>query len=212
MKNLNLDIIRKEYIKNTLSKSDLNSSPIKQFQEWFMEYNNVNSEESNKMVLSTVSNIGIPSSRMVLLKGIDKENFIFYTNYSSKKSQNILQNSQVAICFYFSELERQVNIQGVASKISEKKSIQYFNSRPLESKIAAIISNQSNVVPSRNYLEEKFNRLKISKENIFKPDNWGGYKVNPKSIEFWQGRPNRLHDRFLYKKVNSNWNLDRLAP
>ena len=212
MKNLNLDIIRKEYIKNTLSKSYLNSSPIKQFQEWFMEYNNVNSEESNKMVLSTVSNIGTPSSRMVLLKGIDKGNFIFYTNYSSKKSQNILQNSQVAICFYFSELERQVNIQGVASKISEKKSIQYFNSRPLESKIAAIISNQSNVVPSRNYLEEKFNRLKISKEDILKPDNWGGYKVNPKSIEFWQGRPNRLHDRFLYKKVNSNWNLDRLAP
>jgi len=212
MKNLNLDIIRKEYIKNTLSKSDLNSSPIKQFQEWFMEYNNVNSEESNKMVLSTVSNIGTPSSRMVLLKGIDKGNFIFYTNYSSKKSQNILQNSKVAICIYFSELERQVNIQGVASKISEKKSIQYFNSRPLESKIAAIISNQSNIVPSRNYLEEKFNKLKVSKEDIFKPDNWGGYKVNPKSIEFWQGRPNRLHDRFLYKKVNSNWNLDRLAP
>ena len=212
MKNLNLDIIRKEYIINTLSKSYLNSSPIKQFQEWFMEYNNVNSEESNKMVLSTVSNIGKPSSRMVLLKGIDKGNFIFYTNYSSKKSQNILQNSQVAICFYFSELERQVNIQGVASKISEKKSIQYFNSRPLESKIAAIISKQSNVVPSRNYLEEKFNELNVRKEDILKPDYWGGYKVNPKSIEFWQGRPNRLHDRFLYKKVNSNWNLDRLAP
>jgi len=212
MKNLNLDIIRKEYIKNTLSKSDLNSSPIKQFQDWFMEYNNVNSEESNKMVLSTVSNIGTPSSRMVLLKGIDKGNFVFYTNYSSKKSQNILQNSQVAICFYFSELERQVNIEGVASKISEKKSIQYFNSRPLESKIAAIISNQSNVVPSRNYLEEKFNKLKISQKDVFKPDNWGGYKVNPKSVEFWQGRPNRLHDRFLYKKVNSNWNLDRIAP
>ena len=211
MKNLNLDIIRKEYIKNTLSKSDLNSSPIKQFQEWFMEYNNVNSEESNKMVLSTVSNIGTPSSRMVLLKGIDKGNFIFHTNYSSKKSQNILQNSQVAICFYFSELERQVNIEGVASKISEKKSIQYFNSRPLESKIAAIISNQSNVVPSRNYLEEKFNKLKNGKYAI-KPDNWGGYKVYPKSMEFWQGRPNRLHDRFLYKKVNSNWNLDRIAP
>ena len=212
MKNLNLDIIRKEYIKNTLSKSDLNTSPIKQFQEWFMEYNNVNSEESNKMVLSTVSNIGTPSSGMVLLKGIDKGNFIFYTNYSSKKSQNILQNSQVAICFYFSELERQVNIQGVASKISEKKSIQYFNSRPLKSKIAAIISNQSNIVPSRNYLEEKFNKLKVSKEDIFKPDNWGGYKVCPISIEFWQGRENRMHDRFLYQKKNKKWIIQRLSP
>jgi len=210
-----IENIRKNYNLETLRKSDLSNSPIKQFESWFNDIiNNKDIIEPTAVNLSTydVSN-GI-NSRVVLLKGLTKEGFIFYTNYNSLKATQIENNENVHLCFFWPVLQRQVRVKGSAIKISENLSSKYFQSRPRKSKIAAWTSEQSMIIKSRLDLDSRFlyyeNKFKDKK--IPKPESWGGYKVIPNSMEFWQGRENRLHDRFLYLKQNKKWIIKRLAP
>ena len=204
---------RIDYNLHKLSKSDLVYSPLNQFKLWFNEVSN-NVLEANAMVLSTSDNHGIVDSRVVLLKQIAKRGFVFYTNYNSLKAKHLEVNSNVSLCFFWPEFQRQVRIQGIATKISSKASENYFNSRPRKSQISAWVSQQSSPIINRLILEDRFINLDQEFKNIpiKKPDFWGGYNVCPKSVEFWQGRASRLHDRFLYTKKNGKWVIDRLSP
>ena len=164
------------------------------------------------MSLSTVSSDFSPLTRIVLLKRFSESGFVFFTNYNSRKGKNISINSKVCLSFYWPSMERQVIIQGKTHKISEHDSMEYFNSRPESSRIGAIISNQSEVILSRKYIDDKLNNFIINSETMAKPLNWGGYNVVPKSIEFWQGRDNRLHDRIIFSNESKKWNFKRLSP
>jgi pyridoxamine 5'-phosphate oxidase len=164
------------------------------------------------MSLSTVSSSSSPITRIVLLKKFSELGFVFFTNYDSRKGKNIRNNSNVCLSFYWPSMERQVIIQGIANKISEQDSNEYFNSRPESSRVGAIISNQSEVIPSRKYIDDKLKNFNINNENMTKPKNWGGYNVVPGSIEFWQGRDNRLHDRIVFFSESKVWKLKRLSP
>ena len=164
------------------------------------------------MSLSTVSSDYLPLTRIVLLKKFSESGFIFFTNYDSRKGKNISVNSNVCLSFYWPSMERQVIIQGITHKISEHDSIEYFNSRPQSSRVGAIISNQSEVIPSRNYIDEKLNNFISNNKELIKPKNWGGFNVVPSSIEFWQGRDNRLHDRIIFFNENKKWVNKRLSP
>ncbi|MCL4119173.1 UNVERIFIED_CONTAM: hypothetical protein GTU68_051072 [Idotea baltica] len=186
------------------------------FQTWFYEVeNSESSEEHNAMTVSTIGLDGFPKNRVVLLKKYTEEGFIFYTNYESEKGKAIEQNPNVCVSFFWPVLERQIIIKGKAEKISQNLSDGYFESRPEGSKLGAIVSDQSTVIPSREYLE---NKLKVLEEQLRgkdfqRPDYWGGYIVKPISLEFWQGRPNRLHDRIRYSlQEDFNWTIERLAP
>lgn len=206
--------LRKEYIKNILKKEDLNSDPLRQFAIWFEEAQKAEVSEPNAMNLSTVSTSGKPSSRIVLLKGIEEHAMIFFTNYSSVKGKDMLQNPYVALNFFWPELERQVRIEGTVTKTSAEESDVYFNSRPIGSQLGAWASPQSAIVKSREEMEAnllEFER-KFKDRVIPRPAHWGGYKVSPEKMEFWQGRASRLHDRFLYSLEGSHWKIDRLAP
>ncbi len=215
---LSMDIsdLRKEYTKDGLIREQLNPDPVKQFETWFQQACNADIPEPTAMSLATASVTAAPSQRMVLLKYFDHEGFVFFTNYESNKAQQIEENSQVSLLFFWAALERQIRILGKASKISTAESLKYFISRPRGSQIGAWSSPQSSVISSRTILEMKFNEMKQKFENkeIPLPSAWGGYRVVPHHFEFWQGRPNRLHDRFSYSILEnqSAWEIQRLAP
>ncbi len=209
-----MTFIRQGYKNMGLDKEDLNADPIIQFESWFEEAKKAEPIPT-AMSLATVNNIGEPTLRTVLLKLFDKKGFIFFTHYKSRKANDITDNPNVAVLFNWVALERQVSITGVAEKIKTKESIKYFISRPRGSQLGAWVSDQSSVLSSRKILEMKLEEMKskFSDGEIPLPDFWGGYRIVPKTFEFWQGRPNRLHDRFLYSKHSiESWKIDRIAP
>ena len=207
---------RKLYQKHQLIEEELPQDPLELFHYWLKETEtNKEVEEINTMTVSTVGLDGFPRSRVVLLKEYDQEGFVFYTNYRSEKGKSIEKNPKVCLSFFWPTSERQVIIKGIAHKTSEEESIKYFNSRPRGSQLGAWASEQSSVISSREFLQEKLELLEKQYENkeVPKPPFWGGYKVVPSQLEFWQGRPNRLHDRIYYsKEEGNNWKMDRLAP
>ena len=204
--------LRTDYQKSELNVKDLTEEPITLFQQWLSQaitYSN----DANAFVLSTVNSNCVPSSRVLLLRDATEKGFSFFTNYSSRKSQEIEVNPNVCMNFFWPEMERQVRINGSISRLSEQESDDYFNSRPYESRIGAWCSPQSQVIESREVLENKIQELKKKYPNeVPRPENWGGYTIVPNEIEFWQGRASRLHDRFLYNKEGKNWTINRLAP
>lgn len=207
---------RKSYEKSSLSEEVISDNPMELFQKWFYEVEASDGvDEPNAMTVSTIGLDGFPKNRVVLLKKYTYEGFIFYTNYESEKGRAITQNPNVCISFFWPNMERQIIIKGRAEKIAENLSDGYFESRPDGSKLGAIVSKQSEVVPNREYLEKKLKDLAKEYENkeIVRPKYWGGFMVRPVSIEFWQGRPNRLHDRIRYSlQANYDWKIERLAP
>jgi pyridoxamine 5'-phosphate oxidase len=214
MENKDLASIRKEYSLEQLDEGNIHANPIAQFNTWFDDALNAEVAEPNAMVLATSTLDGRPSARVVLLKGFDEKGFSFFTNYQSRKANQIEQNKFAALVFFWPELERQVRIEGEIGKVPEQESDDYFNTRPEGSKISAWVSPQSHIVHGRNFLES----LKVVFESQFatrpitRPANWGGYRLTPNLIEFWQGRPNRLHDRIQYTLIENNWVVERLAP
>ena len=207
--------IRKEYSQQSLLEQDIEKHPVKQFDKWWQQAIESEIDEVNAMTLATVNEAGMPTARIVLLKDYDESGFTFYTNYLSTKGKNIDHNPNVVLVFFWKELERQVRIEGVAEKVSPIISDEYYDSRPLESKIGAWASPQSQIIASRSILQNNFSKLEndFKDQPIKRPDHWGGYKVIPNKIEFWQGRPGRLHDRIEYSKINdNNWTTVRLAP
>ena len=207
---------RKSYLKGFLSENEIFNNPLKLFNKWFDEISNTTIEnEINAMTLSTIDNDGFPRNRVVLLKYFSEEGFIFFTNYNSNKAKSILSNNKVSLSFFWEQMERQIIIKGRAFKSSDDVSENYFNSRPLGSKIGALVSaKQSSVIPSRSFLEDEFEKIKKQFENsqISRPLNWGGFIVKPIEYEFWQGRENRLHDRIRYIKKGGKWITERLSP
>lgn len=206
---------RKAYEKSALMEGSISENPMELFQKWFYEVEASDGvDETNAMTLSTMGLDGFPKSRVVLLKKYTHEGFIFYTNYKSEKGRAIAENPNVCISFFWPNLERQVIIKGQANKIAENLSDGYFQSRPVGSQLGAIVSDQSSVIPSRDVLEEELKRLEKEFEGkeIERPEWWGGYLVAPISMEFWQGRPNRLHDRIRFTLEGIDWKIERLAP
>ncbi|MEP7146075.1 MAG: pyridoxamine 5'-phosphate oxidase [bacterium] len=216
--NKNTADIRKDYIfdrSNNLSEKDILPDPVKQFEKWFGDALALDEHEANAMFLATSAKDAKPSLRTVLLKGYDESGFIFFTNYSSRKGSELEENPNASILFFWKELGRQIRIEGTVTKVSREVSDAYFHSRPLDSQIAALSSAQSNVIESREALDSKFSELKEKYKDgkIPLPENWGGYRLIPERMEFWQGRQNRLHDRILYsKEKNGVWKINRLAP
>lgn len=207
--------IRREFLMATLSESDVNQNPVVQFQQWFQQAMDASIEDANAMTLSTVDEYNAPKSRIVLLKGIEENQFVFFTNYQSHKGQEMAGNPGVALSFYWKELQRQIRIEGTVLKTSEQSAADYFMTRPVESQLGAWASHQSKVLDSRDTLEARFQHLKEKYHNmqVPKPPHWGGYAVTPVYIEFWQGRANRLHDRISYQKqADGLWIIKRLNP
>jgi len=207
--------LRKEYASPLLSREMLDPDPLRQFEQWFSEACKAELPEPNAMSLATVAADGQPTLRTVLLKLFDHNGFVFFTNYSSRKAQQIAENQQVALLFPWITLARQVAITGVAEKVSVSESARYFASRPRDSQLGAWISQQSSVLSSRQLLMMELDKIKTKFLNgeIPLPDFWGGYRVRPASIEFWQGQTSRLHDRFLYiHQDDGSWSMERLAP
>lgn len=209
-----LQKLREDYSKHSLDESDVAKDPVKQFEKWMEEAINSEVPEPNAMTLATVDHKNKPHARVVLLKGIEDGNFIFYTNYDSAKGEELKQNPNAALCFSWLELERQVRIEGRVEKISEEESEAYFKKRPYKSQLGALASNQSVEVPNRAFLEDRFSELekKHKEGEVPKPIRWGGYRVIPEALEFWQGRRSRLHDRIKYVFENENWIIKRLSP
>lgn len=206
---------RKSYDKSELLENTIPDDAIQLFHNWFYEAEEQENGEVNAMTISSIGLDGFPKSRVVLLKKFNEEGFIFYTNYNSEKGKAILQHPNVCISFFWPILERQVIIKGIAEKTTSQVSDTYFDSRPEGSKLGAIVSNQSEIIPSRAYLDEKLKNLEteVSGSEIKRPENWGGFLVKPVEVEFWQGRANRLHDRIRYKLVaDFSWKIDRLSP
>jgi len=214
---IDIDIasLRKEYKQAHLDEQHIQRDPLEQFRNWFQEAVSADVEEPNAMGLATVSS-GKPSLRIVLLKGLDEKGFIFFTNYDSRKGKELAANPHAALTFFWTPLERQVRIEGTAEKISLSESEAYFHSRGKGSQIGAWASPQSQAIPDRAYLEERvksFSQQFESQEEIPKPDYWGGYRLIPTFLEFWQGRPSRLHDRIAFTLMpEGNWKMERLAP
>jgi pyridoxamine 5'-phosphate oxidase len=207
--------LRRSYSSGTLERVELHADPLKQFQNWFESaVAKDSSGDANAMALATADKTGRPSSRTVLLKGVDERGFVFYTNYDSRKGREMAENPNAALTFFWPDWERQVCVAGTVSKISAKESEAYFKSRPRGSQLAAWASNQSDVVADRAILEKKWDELAAKFPNdIPLPPNWGGYALKPERLEFWQGRVNRLHDRFCYtRQPDNSWKLERLSP
>ena len=205
--------IRKDYTLKSLGEADVANNPFDQFTIWWNEAIASNIDEVNAMTLATVSKDLKPTARIVLLKDYNTVGFTFFTNYNSQKGQNLLQNPNATICFFWKELQRQVRIEGFVEKVSNEMNDEYFNSRPEGSKLGAWASPQSKVIESRNVLIENEAKFKEQFGNqIQRPPHWGGYRLIPNYIEFWQGRSNRLHDRISYKFENDIWKIERLAP
>jgi pyridoxamine 5'-phosphate oxidase len=206
--------IRKDYNLRQLGKAEVDSNPLTLFNQWILQAVEANCNEPNAMTLATSSFDGKPSARVVLLKEVTEQGFTFFTNYESKKGRQIMQNPYGALVFFWPEMERQVRVEGIIRKSSENQSDSYFNTRPEKSKIGAWASPQSQVIPSRKYLDSLKNDFQEEFQGkiISRPPNWGGYILSPNIIEFWQGRANRLHDRLQYSLINNEWIIDRLAP
>lgn len=207
--------LRREYSIKPLRRENLDADPFRQFDTWFQEALTVEAMDANAMSLATVSADGQPSARTVLLKYYDKTGFVFYTNLGSRKAREISQNPKVALLFYWHELHRQVKIVGAASTISTAENVKYFMRRPRDSQLSAWVSEQSSVITVRSVLENTFEQMKEKFANgeVPLPSFWGGYRVTAQTMEFWQGRESRLHDRFIYRQDGSDsWAIDRLAP
>ena len=212
---MDISHFRREYLQGGLHRSDLEDDPIRQFATWFDQARQTTIADPTAMVLATVDQKGRPSQRTVLLKYFDDDGFVFFTNYGSRKAEEILHNDRVSLLFVWLELDRQVMINGIAEKISAKDSARYFVSRPRNSQVAAWVSSQSHRLSSRQALMQKFAEMKkkFGEGKIPLPSFWGGYRVIPTEIEFWQGRENRLHDRFMYTQSDvDGWSIERLAP
>ncbi|WP_260260499.1 pyridoxamine 5'-phosphate oxidase [Vibrio intestinalis] len=211
---MELEDIRREYTQGGLRRKDLQKDPIDQFNFWLQQAVDAKLMDPTAMTVATVDETGQPYQRIVLLKHCDARGFVFYTNLGSRKAQHIEHNAKVSLHFPWHNLERQVNVVGVAEKLSAAENIKYFTSRPKESQIAAIASKQSSRISARGVLEGKFLELKqkFAKGEIPVPSFWGGFRIRPTSIEFWQGGEHRLHDRFLYSHDDDKWDIDRLAP
>lgn len=209
-----ISLLRKEYKQHFLSEENVNQNPFLQFDSWFEQLLQLKIDEPNAMTLATSDKNGIPSARTVLLKSYNERGFTFFTNYKSRKGRELQQNPRAALLFYWKEFERQVRIEGLVEKLSREDSEEYFVQRPFESRIASIASLQSEVIPDRKILEEKFEMIKKEYEgkNPLMPFDWGGFLVIPYKFEFWQGRENRLHDRILFEKSGNNWKMSRLSP
>lgn len=207
---------RKSYDKSELLENQIPEDPINLFHKWFYEAEELNAaEEVNAVTVTTIGLDGFPKARVVLLKKFNEEGFIFYTNYNSEKGKAILSNPHVCLSFFWPTVERQIIIKGIAEKTDETVSDNYFASRPDGSKLGAIVSLQSEVIPDRAYLENNLKQLEKDCEGkeIVRPKHWGGFLVRPTEVEFWQGRPNRLHDRIRYQlQADFNWKIDRLSP
>ena len=211
---MDLADFRREYSDRGLRREELSADPVAQFAEWFAHASELGVPEPNAMTLATVDDTGMPWQRTVLLKYYDQDGFVFFTNYASRKAAQIAANPKVCLLFPWITLERQVIIMGHAEKISTAESLKYFASRPRESQIGAWVSNQSEVITSRKFLMQKLAevREKFRQGEIPLPSFWGGYRVVPEAIEFWQGGPARLHDRFLYRRKDGAWPIERLSP
>ena len=215
--NLDISSLRCDYKKSSLRRNDLSEDPIFQFKKWFDESIELKLLEPNAMVLSTIANDS-PSSRTVLLKEFNAKGFVFFTNYESDKALEIYKNPNVSLLFPWYTIERQVIIKGFVEKVTTDESLNYFKSRPLNSQLGAWVSHQSRVIPSRLSLERRLSELKnkFSGREIPKPNFWGGFRIKPTEFEFWQGRENRLHDRFRYKlkdfKEQKEWLIERISP
>lgn len=207
--------LRQEYSKASLDVKSVSQDPISQFTKWFEEAVTAKIPEPNAMNLATVNENGRPASRIVLLKGVEDYKFVFYTNYQSRKGKELDGNPACSLTFFWPELERQVRIEGVAARVDEKRSEKYFQSRPRGSQVGAWASPQSTLISDRALLEERAKQIeeKFKEQEVLpKPNQWGGYEIDPLMIEFWQGRPSRLHDRILYTRDESGWKINRLAP
>ncbi|OUL36405.1 pyridoxamine 5'-phosphate oxidase [Nostoc sp. T09] len=207
--------LRKDYTLQDLSESEVDPNPFIQFKQWFEQALSAQLPEPNAMTIATATPDGKPSARMVLLKDFDERGFVFFTNYNSRKGQELAENPQAALVFWWAELERQVRITGRVEKVSQAESDRYFYSRPQNSRLGAWASNQSEVIASREFLEQGLQELQHKYENqeIPRPPHWGGLRVIPTEIEFWQGRSSRLHDRLLYSCLDDgSWKIERLSP
>jgi pyridoxamine 5'-phosphate oxidase len=211
---MDLADFRKEYSNRGLRREQLDADPVAQFATWFTQATELGLHEPNAMILATTDASGMPYQRTVLLKSFDQTGFVFFSNYESRKARQMVKNPHVSLLFPWITLERQVCIQGVVEKISAADSLKYFLSRPRESQLGAWVSNQSEVIPSREFLLGRLAEIeeKFSQGEIPLPPFWGGYRVKPQRLEFWQGGPARLHDRFLYHQENGGWQMDRLSP
>jgi pyridoxamine 5'-phosphate oxidase len=211
---MNIADLRKDYLLAGLREQDMDSDPIRQFDAWFQQALAANLTDANAMTLATASPNGRPSARVVLLKDFDEHGFVFFTNYESRKGRELSENPYAALVFYWAEMERQVRIEGITEQVTREESDAYFQTRPEMSRLGAWASHQSQVIPDREVLEEKVRELnEVYKEgDIPLPPHWGGYRLIPDRIEFWQGRASRLHDRILYVHQGEKWMLQRLSP
>lgn len=210
-----ISALRNDYQKAALDEKSAATEPIKQFTLWLHEAITAQVPEPNAMTLATVNENGRPAARIVLLKGIENNRFVFYTNYQSRKGRELEHNPACSLTFFWPELERQVRVEGIATRIDEKRSEDYFQSRPRGSQLGAWASPQSSIIQDRALLEERVRQLETKfkdQEVLPKPKQWGGFEIEPLLIEFWQGRSNRLHDRLLYNNVDGHWTINRLAP
>jgi pyridoxamine 5'-phosphate oxidase len=212
--NHRIDSIRQDYTLATLNEEDIHPHPFTQFNHWFQQALNAEISEVNAMTLSTVDEACNPHARIVLLKGLEDDKFVFFTNYSSHKGQQIATNPKASLLFFWKELQRQVRVEGVLEKISEEASTAYFQSRPRESQIGAWASHQSEILNSRQILEDRFQSIskQYEEQDIPKPPHWGGYALVANKLEFWQGRASRLHDRLVYSLEQGKWAISRLNP
>jgi pyridoxamine 5'-phosphate oxidase len=213
--NASIADLRKEYSSQSLSETDIEPSPINQFEKWWRQAVNSQIDEPNAMILATASSDGMPAARTMLLKGFDSKGFVFFTNYKSYKAMHLEENPKACLVFFWKELERQVRITGLVKKVSEKESDDYFFSRPRGSQIGAWTSPQSQVIENRDWLDKRFLELseQFKEKELKRPPHWGGYLITPVIVEFWQGRPSRLHDRIQYTlEEDGSWKIERLSP
>jgi pyridoxamine 5'-phosphate oxidase len=209
-----INTLRHDFSKQTLDVIDVNTNPILQFEKWFNEALEASVNEPNAMTVCTASKEGKPSARILLLRNFDEKGFVYYTNYKSRKGTEIAENPYCALVFFWPELERQVRVEGSIQKQTTEESDIYFNTRPKGSKLGAWTSEQSKVISSREVLNEEYEKIskKFPGDAVPRPPDWGGYLLKPATIEFWQGRPSRLHDRILFTRENNKWKIERLAP